>query len=79
MAGLENRAANETLTGWKIVLGTVEVKEALGKSGEVLSKGHAADSNQNVAAFFCKARMQDVTAKTITTRMRPGYFDACCE
>lgn len=70
--GQESRSANATLTGWKMILATVEVRDMLRKTGEMFCKNGAADSTANICAFMNRAKCKDVSAKVIATKLCLG-------
>ena len=56
---------NALLTGWKIILGLVEVKDALKNAGHD-------DDDTSVAAFLNKVNLPELSAKGIAQRMHLG-------
>ena len=68
----QSLAENETLTGWKVILGVVEVRDMLKAAGKVYPGCEKPDSSANIAAFLTAAKMKDCTSKAISTKLQPG-------
>ena len=66
------KADTQTLSGWKVIIGLVDIQQYLLSSKTIFPGQSAPDTAGNISEFCAKAKLKAFSAKAVSLRLRLG-------